>query len=131
MSTVQADLVALSQSLSLHEAVKGRWQYSLYTIFCGVIANKDSSVFITQWVQVLDFFLKAKDGLMTPMHILHPAGDWPGSEQDFSKYRRMVYLVCETAHPGTRLKNVALINLNKVTEGFTASESNNLISFYA
>ena len=131
MSPVLAELVAYGQALSLKTPVEGRWQYGLFELIKGIINTADSEVSERNWNAMLGFFFKSKGGLMTEMHILRPSANWPGSDTEFSLFRRLVWLICETSDPATRRKNTRNMNFNKLTEHMTEQARNRLIGFYS
>lgn len=128
---IQTELVAFAQALSVKTPVDGRWQFGLLELIRNTVNMADSAASERQWNAILSFFNKSKGSLMGESHILRPASNWPGSDIEFSLYRRMVYLICETADPATRRKAITSISLGKVTESLSEEARNRVVGFYA
>lgn len=130
MLPIQSELVAFSQALSLKKPVEGRWQYNLLQLIRNAIENPDQEVFQKNWIAILAFFHRSKGTLFSDSHILRPSEEWPGSEADFSLFRRLIHVITQTADPVTRRKETVRIDLGRATSGLSADASNRLIGFY-
>lgn len=127
---VESELTALQNQLSKDKPVEGRWQYSLLNFLKGALSASDQEVFEREWNAILGFFNKNRGGLFDVGHILRFGDNWPGSESEFSLYRRLVWTCAETSNPMTRRTNGARLHLVRAGEGLSDSAANRLVSFY-
>ena len=56
--------------------------------------------------------------------------NWPGSDNDFSLYRRLIHVITETAAPETRRQAAKRINWSLATTHLSETGRNRLISYY-
>lgn len=129
-SRVESELMALYTQLDTHKPVGGRWEFSLLLLLRGVLESGAEDVFQTEWSTVLAFFNKSKGGLFDVGHILRFGEGWPGSEMEFSLYRRLIWLCSETAAPATRKSNAKNVNLTKAVEGLSSLAVNRIVGYY-
>ena len=130
MLPIQAELVAFAQAINPKKPVDPRWQYGVFQLLRTVIQNQDVDAFHTQWTAILNFFHTSKGTAFSDMYMLRFSDDWPGSDTEFTSFRRLVHLASETADPQTRRKNAMAINMGRVTEGFTEEAGNRLTGYY-
>lgn len=130
MLSVQTDLLNLSQALTPNKPVEGRWQYSLLELIRSSIEKEQPEGFDRVWNAILMFFHRSKGTLFSELHILRMGDNWPGSENDFSLYRRMIHVITETADPETRYQAAKRINLALATTHLNEAGRNRLISYY-
>lgn len=130
MLPVQTELLALSHKLSPTKPVDGRWQYSLFELIRNTIEKEQPEGFDRVWSSILMFFHRSKGSLFSETHILRMGDNWPGSENDFSLYRRMIHVITQTANPETRMREAALINMSLATTHLSEEGRNRVISFY-
>lgn len=127
---VETELTALLNQLSRDKPVEGRWQYTFLNFLKGVLGVNDQEVFEREWNAILGFFNKNRGGLFDVGHILRFGDNWPGSESEFSLYRRLVWTCAETASPMTRRTSGVKLNLVRAGEGLSDTAVNRLVSFY-
>lgn len=130
MLPVQTELLTMSQALSPNKPVDGRWQYSLLELIRSSIEKEQPEGFDRVWNAILMFFHRSKGSLFSELHILRMGDNWPGSENDFSLYRRMIHVITETADPETRQQAAKRINLAMATTHLSEVGRNRLISYY-
>lgn len=131
MLQVQTDLTALAQAINPKQPVQARWQYTLFNLFKGVLQTQDNSEFYQQWNAILNFYESAKGTAFSDMYILRFSDEWPGSDSEFSLFRRLVSVMSQTSNPQTRRKSATMINFSRATEGLGEDAGNRLIGFYA
>ena len=130
MIPVQTELLTLSQMLIVGKPVDGRWQYTLLELLRGVIEKEQPEGFDRVWGAVLMFFHRSKGTLFSELHILRMGDNWPGSENDFTVYRRLIHVITETASPETRQEAAKRINMAMATSHLSETGRNRLISYY-
>lgn len=130
MIPVQTELLTLSQMLIVGKPVDGRWQYTLLELLRGVIEKEQPEGFDRVWGAVLMFFHRSKSTLFSELHILRMGDNWPGSENDFTVYRRLIHVITETANPETRQEAAKRINMAMATTHLSETGRNRLISYY-
>jgi len=108
-----------------------RQQFSLFSTLKTIFNSKDQLDFNTKFNEVLKFFKDNvdKDNLSLKFIFRHPYA-WPGSQNEYTFFRRLIYTIIETSDPKTRKKNITDINLETVATGLTEKQKNFLISFY-
>lgn len=108
----------------------GRWQYSLFTNIRAVLNANTQEDFNKEWNTILNFFNKNKDGVFNERFIFRFPEYWPGSAIEFVTFRRLVFVILETANVQTRKKKISDINLELVTENLTEAQKTRLVNFY-
>ena len=127
---VDRELMALYNQLSPTKNVDGRWPYSLLTLLKSVLQTPTQEMYEKEWTAVLGFFNKNRGGLFDVGHIMRFGDNWPGSEIEFTLYRRLIWLCCETCDPRTRATNIKTINLTRSGEGLSDMCVNRIIGYY-
>ena len=125
---IYAEAMAKTKAINPEEG--GRWQYSLFNTIKSILNAPDQETFNKEWNTVLNYFNKNKDGIFNENFIFRFPQNWPGSPQEFTMHRRIVYTLIQTANPKTRNKTIAEINMSMVTEGMTEKQRNHLNAFY-
>lgn len=108
----------------------GRWQYSLFAAIKSILSSKSQEDFMKEWNTLLNYFNKNKDGIFNENFIFRFPETWPGSANEYTLSRRILYTIIQTADPKTRRKAIAEINLALVTEGMTEDQKNKFLAFY-
>jgi hypothetical protein len=121
---------AMDKTKAINPEEGGRWQYSLFNTIKSILNAPDQETFNKEWNTVLNYFNKNKDGIFNENFIFRFPQNWPGSPQEFTMHRRIVYTLIQTANPKTRNKTIAEINMSMVTEGMTEKQRNHLNAFY-
>ena len=121
---------AMDKTKAINPEEGGRWQYSLFNTIKSILNAPDQETFNKEWNTVLNYFNKNKDGIFNENFIFRFPQNWPGSPQEFTMHRRIVYTLIQTANPKTRNKTIADINMSMVTEGMTEKQRNHLNAFY-
>ena len=121
---------AMDKTKAINPEEGGRWQYSLFNTIKSILNAPDQETFNKEWNTVLNYFNKNKDGIFNESFIFRFPQNWPGSPQEFTMHRRIVYTLIQTANPKTRNKTIADINMSMVTEGMTEKQRNHLNAFY-
>ena len=107
----------------------GRWQYSLFSVIRKALA-KEQEDFNKEWNTILQVANREKNGVFSDYYAFRNSEAWPGSSNEYVNYRRLVYLIIQTADPKARKKNLAELKLDTLTSGLTAEQSGKLFSFY-
>lgn len=121
---------AMDKTKAINPEEGGRWQYSLFNTIKSILNAADQETFNKEWTTLLNYFNKNKDGIFNENFIFRFPQNWPGSPQEFTMHRRIVYTLIQTANPKTRNKTIADINMAMVTEGMTQAQRNRLNAFY-
>lgn len=121
---------AMDKTKAINPEEGGRWQYSLFNTIKSILNAADQETFNKEWTTLLNYFNKNKDGIFNENFIFRFPQNWPGSPQEFTMHRRIVYTLIQTANPKTRNKTIADINMAMVTEGMTQAQRNHLNAFY-
>lgn len=108
----------------------GKWQMSLFKAIKSCFAAASQEVFNAEFGTVLNFFNKNKDGIFNEKFIFRFPENWPGSPNEYTQNRRLVYLIIQTADPKGRKKALEQINMEKVAEGMTEPQKQMLFNFY-
>lgn len=131
---VELDLNSYAEAMDKKKAIVpeegGKWQYSLYTTVKSILNAKTQEEFNAEWNTLLLFFNKNKEGIFNEKFIYRFPEQWPGSNNEFTSFRRIVYLIIQTADPKARKKGMAEINMTLVTEGLNEAQRNRLLAFY-
>ena len=121
---------AMDKTKAINPEEGGRWQYNLFNTIKSILNTADQETFNKEWTTLLNYFNKNKDGIFNENFIFRFPQNWPGSPQEFTMHRRIVYTLIQTANPKTRNKTIAEINMSMVTEGMTEKQRNHLNAFY-
>lgn len=108
----------------------GAHQFGLWQLIKNMLALEDQSAFNLAFNTVLMFANAHKEKLFSESYIYRFPEHWPGSEGEFTNFRRIIYLIINTANPATRNKQLQEINIEKTIEGFSEKEKNKLIVFF-
>ena len=108
----------------------GKWQYNLFKAIKSCFAAASQDVFNAEFGTVVNFFQKNKDGIFNEKFIFRFPENWPGSPNEYTQNRRLVYLIIQTADPKTRKKALEQINMEMVAEGMTEAQKQMLFNFY-
>lgn len=131
---VELELSQYAEAMSKQKVINleegGRWQYSLFTNIRAVLNVSTQEKFNKEWSTILNFFNKNKDGIFNERFIFRFPEYWPGSAIEFVTFRRLVFVILETANAQTRKKKIADINLELVTENLTEAQKTRLVNFY-
>jgi hypothetical protein len=131
---IELELSSYSEAMDKSKAINpeegGKWQYSLFTTIRNTLSNKSQEEFNKEWNTLLLFFNKNKEGIFNEHFIFRFPEQWPGSSNEFSIFRRILFTIIQTADPKNRKKNLSEINLELVTTGLTEVQRNNILNFY-
>ena len=131
---VEIDLISYAEAMDNKKSIVpeegGKWQYSLYNTIKSVLGAKNQEDFNKEFNTILAFFLKNKDGVFNEKWIFRFPEQWPGSPNEFNFFRRIVYLIIQTADPKGRKKALEDINMEIVTQGLPENQRNMLFNFY-
>ncbi len=110
--------------------VGGKWQYSLFKAIKSTFAAATQEAFNSEFNTILSFFNKNKDGIFNEKFIFRFPENWPGSPNEYTQNRRLVYLIIQTADSKARRKALDEINMEMVAEGLTEPQKQMLFNFY-
>jgi hypothetical protein len=110
--------------------VGGKWQHSLFKAIKSVFAATSQETFNNEFNTILSFFNKNKDGVFNEKFIFRFPECWPGSPNEYTQNRRLVYLIIQTADPKARRKALDEINMELVAEGLPEAHKQMLFNFY-
>lgn len=131
---VQLDLNNYAEAMDKKKSIVpeegGKWQYSLFNTIKGVLNAKDQEEFNKEWNTALVFFHQNKDGIFNENFIFRFPAEWPGSQTEFTIFRRIVYVMLQTANAKTRKAALKDINLGMAVEGLTEAQRTKLLNFY-
>lgn len=131
---VELDLNNYAEAMAKAKAINpeegGKWQYSLYATLKAALNAPDQETFNKEWSTILNFFHKNKSGIFNENYIFRFPAQWPGSATEFTSFRRVVYMLIQTADPKTRTRALRDINMELVCEGMSQVQRNHLFSFY-
>lgn len=131
---VQLDLANYAEAMDKKKSIVpeegGKWQYSLYTTIKGVLNAKDQEEFNKEWNTALMFFNQNKDGIFNENFLFRFPEQWPGSGTEFTSFRRIAYMMLQTADAKTRKKALKDINMELVVEGLNQAQRTKLLNFY-
>lgn len=105
--------------------------YSLFKFLISIINSESQVEFNKKWNSLLYLVNQYKDDTFA-LHLINrfPA-QWPGTDNEFTLYKRLTFIILESADPSTRRKQVANINLDILTQGLTENQKAKLIAFYS
>ena len=110
--------------------VGGKWQLALFKAIKNVFNAPTQEAFNSEFNTVLSFFNKNKDGIFNEKFIFRFPENWPGSPNEYTQNRRLIYLIIQTADPKNRRKALDEINMEMVAEGLTEPQKQMLFNFY-
>lgn len=108
----------------------GKWQYTLFKTIKSCFAATSQDVFNAEFNTIINFFQKNKDGIFNEKFIFRFPENWPGSQNEYTQNRRLLYLIIQTTDPKTRKKVLEQINMEIVAEGMTESQKQMLFNYY-
>jgi hypothetical protein len=122
---------AMNPPKIINEDEGGRQQYSLFNTIRSIMNEPDPTVFSTKWNTLLIFVNQRSNTLFNMTNMYRFPNNWPGSEGELSIFRRLMWLVMETAHPQTRKQGLRDINMERALAGLTETQRSNVINFYS
>lgn len=108
----------------------GKWQYSLFKAIKSCFNATSQDIFNAEFNTIINFFHKNKDGIFNEKFIFRFPENWPGSQNEYTQNRRLVYLIIQSADPKTRKKVLEQINMELVAEGMTEAQKQMLFNYY-
>lgn len=108
----------------------GKSQNFLFMILRGILNAKDQETFNKEWSTLLNFVNKDTTKTFTEGFAFRFPEQWTGSNRDYATFRRLVYLIIQTADPKQRKKNAQDINLEMVTENMNEAQRSYVLNFY-
>ncbi len=132
---IEANLIGYSEAMAIGKPITpeegGKWQYSLYKTILGVLNNQNAEEFKAEMQTLLQYFFQNKDNIFNEKFIYRFPAQWPGSQTEFNLYRRVVFVLIQTANPKARAKEAGKLNLEKAAEGKTEDQKNKFINFFS
>lgn len=110
--------------------VGGKWQYSLFKAIKSCFSAASQEIFNAEFGTVVNFFHKNKDGFFNEKFIFRFPEQWPGSSNEYTQNRRLIFMIIQTADPKTRKKSLEGINMELVAEGMAEAHKQMLFNFY-
>lgn len=131
---VQLDLTNYAEAMDNKKSIVpeegGRWQYSLFNTLKEVLNAKDQETFNKEWNTALMFFHQNKDGIFNENFIFRFPEQWPGSANEFTTFRRIVYVMLQTADVKKRKSALKEVNLELVVENLNQAQRTKFLNFY-
>lgn len=131
---VELDLNGYAEAMAKTAAIVpeqgGQWQYSLFGSIKGILQTQDQEAFNQEWATLLQFFHKNKDGVFNEKFIFRFPEQWPGSTNEYTINRRVLYVILQTADVQTRAKALRELDLSLAFEGLSEDQRGKLFSFY-
>lgn len=131
---IQLDLTNYAEAMDKKKSIVpedgGKWQYSLYSTLKSTLNAKDQETFNAEWNTALAFFNQNKDGIFNENFLFRFPEQWPGSATEFTSFRRIVYMMIQTANVKTRKAGLKDINMGLVVEGLNEAQRTKLLNFY-
>ena len=109
---------------------QGRWSYTLFQLIRSTLVSTPEESFRAEWAAILGYFQKNAENIFNENFLFRAPHHWPGSDAEFTTFRRVAYVLIETANPQTRQKALARLNLERATDGLPEVGRNRLLSFY-
>lgn len=130
-SELTSYMEAMLPSAAVNPEVGGKWQFSLLTLIKSILQTPEQDAFNVKWGTLLSFFHKYEKELFNMNYAFRFPQNWPGSDAEFTLFRRVVMLAIMTADPKTRKKEIkAMANLDAVTSVMSEDQKARLLSFY-
>lgn len=128
---LQNYMEALDPKKAINPEEGSKWQYSLYTILRNIFKAESQEQFNNEFNTVLAFFNKnrKKDNALSENFIYRPYM-WPGGDQEYVVFRKLIQLIIETADPKVRKSFMQRVDLSKYLAEMTEAERQMLINFY-
>lgn len=131
---VQLELANYAEAMDKKNAIVpedgGKWQYSLFSTLKKALSAKDQEAFNNEWNTALVFFHQNKDGIFNENFIFRFPEQWPGSSSEFVTFRRLVYMMLQTADAKGRKAALQNINMELVVDGLKQDQRTRLLNFY-
>lgn len=131
---VELELVGYAEAMDKAKTVVpaegAKWQYALYKAIKNTFLAKSQEDFNNEFNTILSFFNKNKDGIFNEKFIFRFPENWPGSQNEYTQNRRLVYLIIQSADPKNRKKSLESINMEMIAEGMTEPQKQMLFNFY-
>lgn len=109
---------------------QGRWSYTLFQLIRSTLVSTPEESFRAEWAAILGYFQKNAENIFNENFLFRAPHHWTGSDAEFATFRRIAYVLIETANPQTRQKALARLNLERATVGLPEAGRNRLLSFY-
>lgn len=132
VSDLEKKLNAYVEGMATNKDAKevAKVQYGLFRIIRGLLATQDPEEFRKNWNTLLTFANKNRDKAFNEAQMFRGAEAWVTSDLEFTLFRRLCWLILQTADPKTRRENLRTISLNKAVEGLKQTEVNHILNFY-
>lgn len=132
VSDLEKKLVIYVEGMNKKQDVHaiGKIQHGLFLTLRGLLNKEDPEDFRKSWNALLSFANKNKEAAFNTDNAFRAAEAWPSSALEFTLFRRLMWVIMETANVKTRREAIKAISLKSLTEGLKEKERNNLLNFY-
>lgn len=131
---IELDLISYAEAMDKKNVMVpeqgGKWQYTLFKTIKNCFTAATQDIFNTEFGTVVNFFQKNKEGIFNEKFIFRFPENWPGSQNEYTQNRRLIYLIIQTSDPKTRRKNMNDINMEMVAEGMSEVHKQLLFNYY-
>lgn len=118
-------------SSDIEDKEVGKVQYGFFQLLRSILKDTNADSAHSKWNALLRFANKNSHNVFNEMVAFSSPQNWPGSNVEFSIFRRVMWVILQTKDPKTRRANVATCLSDKTVEGLTQVERNNLLNFYS
>lgn len=114
-----------------HEEEFAKLQLSLYRKVLEVLNKPSFEEARVGLNAILKFFFQNKDNGMSEVNLFRGAAYWTESEQNYTTFRRLVWIFINTCDPASRKKNSENLSLVMLEKSLNTTQYTNLLSFYS
>ena len=125
---VYAENMAIGKPIIPKEG--GMHQYGLFKLIKTILDTEDQAEFTTKWNTLLNFVKNNKTKVFSESYVYRFPDQWPGSDNEFTNFRRIIMVIIVTCDNTTRSANLKTLSMEKALEGFTEKQKNRVIVYY-
>lgn len=106
-------------------------QVSFFKKIMSVLSKESFEEARTGLNTILKYIYQHRSAGLNELNLFRGAAHWEESPEDYSVFRRLLWVFLETCNPQTRKSVGANVNLTALEKNLTITQYSNLISFYS
>ena len=105
-------------------------QVSFFNKIMSVLSKESFEEARTGLNTILKYIHQHRNAGLNELNLFRGAAYWEESPEDYSVFRRLLWIFLETCNPQTRKSGSVNVNLTALEKNLTITQYSNLISFY-
>lgn len=106
-------------------------QVSFFNKIMSVLSKESFEEARTGLNTILKYVHQHRNAGLNELNLFRGAAHWEESPEDYSVFRRLLWIFLETCNPQTRKSGSVNVNLTALEKNLTITQYSNLISFYS